>query len=282
MFRFISICLVLFGLAGCSSQESLLPDPTETVSESLGKFGTLVSKIEVEYGFDATSADWAEVRDSNCDPTSDQLWFPSLVSDQFDEATQQSIATKSWAASLIANCPTRIEFHSLGQEEFDAFASLDNSFTAEKYLDPGIRLESLGQFGVLAAELERSYNFEATLEEWASARDRSCGGFTSTQYVIASPPITNNEAKVRAWAAAVVTTCPSAITSYRWEGENLAALTWADSGFASQLNQSTGGDGGNYAPPATGGGYTVQCNDGTFSNSGGKQGACSWHGGVAG
>jgi hypothetical protein len=31
-----------------------------------------------------------------------------------------------------------------------------------------------------------------------------------------------------------------------------------------------------------GGGYATLCNDGTTSMSGGKQGACSWHGGVAG
>lgn len=29
-----------------------------------------------------------------------------------------------------------------------------------------------------------------------------------------------------------------------------------------------------------GDGYRVQCEDGTWSNSGGKPGACSWHGGV--
>jgi len=28
-------------------------------------------------------------------------------------------------------------------------------------------------------------------------------------------------------------------------------------------------------------GYRVRCNDGTFSNAGGRQGACSWHGGVS-
>jgi len=31
-----------------------------------------------------------------------------------------------------------------------------------------------------------------------------------------------------------------------------------------------------------GDGYTAQCADGTWSHSGGKSGACSWHGGVAG
>lgn len=35
-----------------------------------------------------------------------------------------------------------------------------------------------------------------------------------------------------------------------------------------------------YSGGSSGGGYRVQCNDGTYSNSGGKQGACSWHGGT--
>ena len=41
----------------------------------------------------------------------------------------------------------------------------------------------------------------------------------------------------------------------------------------SKLNGSSGYSGGT--------GYTVRCADGWISNSGGKQGACSWHGGVA-
>ena len=41
----------------------------------------------------------------------------------------------------------------------------------------------------------------------------------------------------------------------------------------SQLNGTSGYSGGT--------GYTVRCADGWISSSGGKQGACSWHGGVA-
>ena len=46
-----------------------------------------------------------------------------------------------------------------------------------------------------------------------------------------------------------------------------------------------GGGGGGSVPPATipgGTGSLVRCNDGTWSNSGGIQGACSSHGGEAG
>tara|TARA_B110000503_G_scaffold141575_1_gene235523 strand:+ start:914 stop:1990 length:1077 start_codon:yes stop_codon:yes gene_type:complete len=38
-----------------------------------------------------------------------------------------------------------------------------------------------------------------------------------------------------------------------------------------------------YPTNSSGGtGYRVRCNDGTYSNAGGRQGACSWHGGVSG
>ena len=38
--------------------------------------------------------------------------------------------------------------------------------------------------------------------------------------------------------------------------------------------------GGTTSSGSSGGGYPVICNDGTTSNAGGKQGACSWHGGT--
>ena len=34
--------------------------------------------------------------------------------------------------------------------------------------------------------------------------------------------------------------------------------------------------------PSGSSGFRVRCNDGTYSNAGGRQGACSWHGGVSG
>ena len=51
---------------------------------------------------------------------------------------------------------------------------------------------------------------------------------------------------------------------------------------------STNTDGGSSTYPGggsstyPGGGSWVMCNDGRTSNAGGKQGACSWHGGVSG
>jgi len=61
-----------------------------------------------------------------------------------------------------------------------------------------------------------------------------------------------------------------------------------------ELPQGFTEDGLGYSPPPSfcethdcipnfpnGTGYPVQCSDGTWSGSGGRQGACSWHGGVA-
>lgn len=58
---------------------------------------------------------------------------------------------------------------------------------------------------------------------------------------------------------------------------------YVDPGSTDYGSGSTSGTGnhvsGSYGSP--GSGYPVQCNDGSFSSSGGKRGACSWHGGVS-
>jgi hypothetical protein len=50
-----------------------------------------------------------------------------------------------------------------------------------------------------------------------------------------------------------------------------------------QFGGSSGGSGGSVGGGTlpSGNGYPVMCADGTMSDSGGIQGACSWHGGVA-
>ena len=63
------------------------------------------------------------------------------------------------------------------------------------------------------------------------------------------------------------------------ENQNCALATQNQSEFdrlvelLSKLNGYSGSSGGS--------GYPVRCADGWISNSGGKQGACSWHGGIA-
>ncbi len=51
---------------------------------------------------------------------------------------------------------------------------------------------------------------------------------------------------------------------------------------ASYLSSRPSGSGtGGYTGGSSGSGYSTMCNDGTTSHSGGKRGACSWHGGVS-
>jgi len=52
-------------------------------------------------------------------------------------------------------------------------------------------------------------------------------------------------------------------------------------GFSSARDTGSG-PGENIPNYENGTGYRVQCEDGTYSHSGGRPGACSWHGGVAG
>lgn len=49
----------------------------------------------------------------------------------------------------------------------------------------------------------------------------------------------------------------------------------------SNPESSSSGSGGYTSGGSFGSGYSVMCNDGTVSKSGGKSGACSWHGGVS-
>lgn len=67
---------------------------------------------------------------------------------------------------------------------------------------------------------------------------------------------------------------------YSRHGFKISRAGIEDRIFPSVIIHLGGGDGGG-GTYSGGSGSTVRCNDGTFSNSGGIQGACSWHGGVA-
>lgn len=61
-----------------------------------------------------------------------------------------------------------------------------------------------------------------------------------------------------------------------------AGLASPSSGSGSAYTGSSPGAGSGYSSGgSSGSGYSTMCNDGTLSQSGGKRGACSWHGGVS-
>jgi len=74
--------------------------------------------------------------------------------------------------------------------------------------------------------------------------------------------------------AAGLSTSSSSSTGSDYAG---SGSTTYGSGSVSNGTGSAGS--GSYG--SSGAGYTVPCNDGSYSSSGGKRGACSWHGGVS-
>lgn len=83
------------------------------------------------------------------------------------------------------------------------------------------------------------------------------------------------------YAYATVTECN--LTSTFWEGNSarsrLKTATYQAPKFIIPEGDSTAPSRPE-APSRSTAGYRVRCIDGTHSNAGGKQGACSWHGGV--
>lgn len=67
------------------------------------------------------------------------------------------------------------------------------------------------------------------------------------------------------------------------EPSGLESVGSGSTGYPPGSGAAGGGTGSDVSDSygSAGSGYTVQCNDGSFSSSGGKRGACSWHGGVS-
>jgi hypothetical protein len=99
------------------------------------------------------------------------------------------------------------------------------------------------------------------------------------------------------WSESTGVTCRSLYSRHGVEvnRDGITALIWkapvlaASGGLGGDSSSSIGGSGDDFCSTHTciadfedGTGYTVQCADGTWSQSGGKPGACSWHGGEAG
>lgn len=72
-------------------------------------------------------------------------------------------------------------------------------------------------------------------------------------------------------------TAGGGITGYAGDSSGYGPRNYSGGGYTNYTPQYTSPYPGG---GSTGGGYRVQCSDGSFSNSGGKQGACSHHGGV--
>lgn len=123
--------------------------------------------------------------------------------------------------------------------------------------------------------IDGMWGLQTDAEMWLAVQEENCrvahalgdGAPSTAMWVI--PPqqptstLLSGEALVGAAAAAsLISGCMETI-DYSWDWPSFWAFVYA---MAEQ--------------EPSGGGYIVQCNDGTLSDAGGTQGACSWHGGV--
>jgi hypothetical protein len=161
----------------------------------------------------------------------------------------------------------------------------------------------LGTFGSAARQIDYTFNLEFDLAEWQQVRDLNCDGARSTvfegYYMPASATALSQDLQTRvserAWAAALTLSCPDVLDDWVWTAEDEQLFANSDPSWQSQLetdvpnlypvqppdeyyNENYGDR--DWEMGIDGDGYAVQCADGEISLSGGKQGACSGHGGI--
>lgn len=171
----------------------------------------------------------------------------------------------------------------------------------------------LGSFGSAAQELDSTFDLEVDLADWQQVRDLNCDGARATVfdgfYMPDSALVLSADLQTlvseRAWAAALTSSCPDVLDDWIWTAEDERLLASADPSWQSSIEPGipdlppvepiVPGDSSensyedydyedygdfDWDMGVDGDGYAVRCSDGETSLSGGKQGACSGHGGV--
>lgn len=286
---------------GSESQASLKSDLSE-----LGPFGNLVEDIQSRWGFQARADSWRAVQEQNCAQPFSRPSLPYEAMAILDsEASTNELALSVWGASIATACPEVVQGRGLSREAFTALQPDKFGLGEEQYLNAHERLSSLGAFGMALADLEKKFDFQLSEAEWRGVLQQNCddlgnGGeyeywafdtaFDAGYYVSV-----NEDHHLLSWAVAVSYMCPELFPkSSTWDEEYAVELVRS---FGSNQSSDTGASPARWTasglrelnelrdnppPPQNPGrsGSIVVCKDGWVSNSGGKQGACSWHGGV--
>jgi hypothetical protein len=175
----------------------------------------------------------------------------------------------------------------------------------------------LGGFGLAAEKIDATFGLEPDFQDWEEVKEANCsevaaGGsnYWAPNTARDLPTESAQEVALLAWAASITRGCPRELKSWEWAPEEEEAFARIEPGWRGWLTSGESVDSHlpstpipipaappkvddfSYeewydrweqdAPTIPGGeGYAVYCEDGTISYSGGIQGACSWHGGVA-
>jgi hypothetical protein len=175
---------------------------------------------------------------------------------------------------------------------------------------------ALGGFGLAAEKIDASFGLEPDFQDWKEVKEANCSEIANGGSNYWAPntardlPIERaEEVALLAWAASITKGCPRELKLWEWAPEEQDAFARVEPGWRGWLSSGDSVDShvpstplsptgpsniddfsyedwydrwGQDAPSIPGGdGYAVLCEDGTISYSGGIQGACSWHGGVA-
>lgn len=157
-------------------------------------------------------------------------------------------------------------------------------------------MEETGWFGVTLGSYAATVFADTTAPEWEEVAARICADPNGPNVWIPGSAHLPGGADdklvyLSVWASAAQTRCPTKIDGtarvLNGQTDRLAALSWALQTQTAVMSHYAALLGPLPKPvviPAIGpgSGYAVMCADGSSSSAGGKQGACSWHGGVAG
>ena len=281
---------------GPGSQEMINPGPppraTSTEVPRLeGAFGALTRALEVEHGFFASPSAWLRAQSQNCDqPLGEIPAYPSSANAALPTIGERNeLALKVWGISIATGCPEKIEGLQLSADAFYAVRLGLPSLNEIGYLNPYDRLSSLGSFGLMAAKLEVDYQFGATPEAWLDIAEKNCMEMEGDEYSYWSFQKDGlpEEAWVRVWGASLFGTCRSKFPHYSRDAAERRAFWGAEAEIpiSTEWGVAPARMTASFSPNSPGtsnprSGSMVTCKDGWVSFSGGKQGACSWHGGV--
>lgn len=126
-------------LTGCVPSNAMTDADLVDGYANLGDFGSTAQQIDTEFGLEPDFADWADVRDSNCNgadgarSTLEGGFGPETMY-TLSDAEMGIVSTESWAGALTSTCPQVLDLWEWDGESRSAFALADPEW--ERWVQP--------------------------------------------------------------------------------------------------------------------------------------------------
>lgn len=263
------------------------PSPPEEPQESTTY--QIVADKHNEYGLTITIDEWESISALVCQDTKAGLPGKYLSKDLIEapDNVQHEITNFMWAAALFESCGDTSAAKELSTAEQDADVAFTRAMATSLGLqEPG---QSAGSGSVefrTVEALHAVHGMTITQFEWETISGLICDDASEglpAKYLSpelgGKPELLKDRLTHFMWAGALYEFCP--------EAKDVRPLTWkereSETFFMQSLAITLGFDPPNDRLPrdyGAGDGNAVQCEDGSYSNAGGIQGACSHHGGL--